>query len=160
MEINLKLQSDQIDLILVQAESRLRQGEMIFYGYRQTLNSIYKQLPVEISNKFHKSYPLLSELLTITSYGDNSKIDNETYLKQEIESLEEELKKTKNLLKLQREMYDSVFQYIDKAIYTEHCTTNHQNNTEFEKGYINGLIKANKTIDTSLRVIRSTQEEL
>ena len=59
MELNLKLNSDQVDLILAQAESRLMQGEMIYFGYRQMLNSIFKQIPTEIVGDFHNNFPLL-----------------------------------------------------------------------------------------------------
>jgi hypothetical protein len=38
------------------------------------------------------------------------------------------------------------FEYACKAIYTQHCTMNHMENTDHEKGQISGLIQASNII--------------
>lgn len=40
------------------------------------------------------------------------------------------------------EMYKESYDYAEKSLITEHCTMNHQENTEYEKGQINGFITA------------------
>ncbi len=42
------------------------------------------------------------------------------------------------------------YEYILKAIYTQHCTMNHMENTEFERGKISGLINASNIVEKAL----------
>jgi hypothetical protein len=61
-----------------------------------------------------------------------------------------ELLRIKEKRKTQR--YKQALEYIQRAIYTQHCTKN----TEFEKGQISGLIQASNIVD---KVIRKVEEE-
>lgn len=45
------------------------------------------------------------------------------------------------------DQYEEAFKYIDEAIYTQHCTMNHMENTEYEKGKISGLIAASNIVN-------------
>ncbi|MEH6941493.1 hypothetical protein [Bacillus sp. JJ722] len=47
--------------------------------------------------------------------------------------------------------YKNVIENIQRAIHTEHCTMNHQENTEYEKGKIDGLIKASNIIASAVQ---------
>ncbi len=40
--------------------------------------------------------------------------------------------------------------YMKLAIYTQHCTINHMDNTEYEKGVISGLIQASNIVNKAL----------
>lgn len=40
---------------------------------------------------------------------------------------------------------------IKRAIYTQHCTMNHMENTEYERGAIHGLIQASNIVDKYYR---------
>jgi hypothetical protein len=57
--------------------------------------------------------------------------------------------------KLHREnqRYKQALEYIQRAIYTQHCTKNHKWNTEFEKGQISGLIQASNIVDKAIRKV-------
>ncbi|MFP7275796.1 hypothetical protein SFC17_12780 [Bacillus paralicheniformis] len=50
--------------------------------------------------------------------------------------------------------YKEAFDYIQKAIYTQHCTKNHMDNTEFEKGEISGLIQAGKIVEKAMEGLK------
>jgi hypothetical protein len=49
--------------------------------------------------------------------------------------------------------YKQALEYIQRAIYTQHCTKNHKWNTEFEKGQISGLIQASNIVDKAIRKV-------
>jgi hypothetical protein len=55
--------------------------------------------------------------------------------------------------KVQNERYKQALEYIQRAIYTQHCTKNHKWNTEFEKGQISGLIQASNIVDKAIRKV-------
>ena len=76
-----------------------------------------------------------------------SVLTKEEYLSLRVEELEEKLRRQENLLKLQEEAYEAAFKYIDKAIYTQRCTMQHQDNTELERGQIRGLLKAGSIVE-------------
>ena len=85
-----------------------------------------------------------------------------------VEELEEEVEKQKNrkyikmrqrddfMKKAQR--YKQALEYIQRAIYTQHCTKNHKWNTEFEKGQISGLIQASNIVDKAIRKVKEETE--
>jgi hypothetical protein len=52
--------------------------------------------------------------------------------------------------KVQNERYKQALEYIQRAIYTQHCTKNHKWNTEFEKGQISGLIQASNIVTKAI----------
>jgi septation ring formation regulator EzrA len=53
----------------------------------------------------------------------------------------------------ERNRYKQALEYIQRAIYTQHCTMNHKWNTEFEKGQISGLIQASNIVDKAIRKV-------
>jgi hypothetical protein len=53
----------------------------------------------------------------------------------------------------ERNRYKQALEYIQRAIYTQHCTKNHKWNTEFEKGQISGLIQASNIVDKAIRKV-------
>ena len=65
MELNLKLSIDQVKLIFSKWEFCLMCNERIYYGQRNLLHCIYKQLPEDDASKFSTSFPLLSKELSI-----------------------------------------------------------------------------------------------
>jgi uncharacterized protein (UPF0335 family) len=78
-------------------------------------------------------------------------------LEEENEQLEDDLNVMQNYyvhdLKVQNERYKQALEYIQRAIYTQHCTKNHKWNTEFEKGQISGLIQASNIVDKAIRKV-------
>jgi tetratricopeptide (TPR) repeat protein len=78
-------------------------------------------------------------------------------LEEENEQLEDDLNAMQNYyvhdLKVQNERYKQALEYIQRAIYTQHCTKNHKWNTEFEKGQISGLIQASNIVDKAIRKV-------
>jgi hypothetical protein len=50
----------------------------------------------------------------------------------------------------ERNRYKQALEYIQRAIYTQHCTKNHKWNTEFEKGQISGLIQASNIVGKAI----------
>jgi hypothetical protein len=67
-----------------------------------------------------------------------------------------ELLRIKEKRKTQR--YKQALEYIQRAIYTQHCTKNHKWNTEFEKGQISGLIQASNIVDKAIRKVEGETE--
>jgi hypothetical protein len=55
--------------------------------------------------------------------------------------------------KRKNQRYKQALEYIQRAIYTQHCTKNHKWNTEFEKGQISGLIQASNIVDKAIRKV-------
>lgn len=51
------------------------------------------------------------------------------------------------------ERYENAYAYADRAIYSQHCTMNHMENTEYEKGKINGLINASNIMNKAFKDI-------
>lgn len=56
------------------------------------------------------------------------------------------------MLDLDRRVKDYIellekLKYIRHAIYTQHCTMNHMDNTEYEKGVISGLTQASNIVN-------------
>jgi hypothetical protein len=73
-----------------------------------------------------------------------------------VEELEKKLSiNTNNMKQLQKQnvRYKQALEYIQRAIYTQHCTKNHKWNTEFEKGQISGLIQASNIVDKAIRKV-------
>jgi hypothetical protein len=60
---------------------------------------------------------------------------------------------TNQELREQNKHYKQVLEYIQRAIYTQHCTKNHKWNSEFEKGQISGLIQASNIVDKAIRKV-------
>src|SRR5690625_3687832 len=54
-------------------------------------------------------------------------------------------------LEKQNKRYEQTLEYIQRAIYTQHCTKNHKWNTEFEKGQISGLIQASNIVAKAIK---------
>jgi hypothetical protein len=52
--------------------------------------------------------------------------------------------------KRKNQRYKQALEYIQRAIYTQHCTKNHKWNTEFEKGQISGLIQASNIVGKAI----------
>jgi hypothetical protein len=55
--------------------------------------------------------------------------------------------------KRKNQRYKQALEYIQRAIYTQHCTKNHKWNSEFEKGQISGLIQASNIVDKAIRKV-------
>lgn len=73
-----------------------------------------------------------------------------------VEELEKKLSiNTNNMKQLQKQnvRYKQALEYIQRAIYTQHCTKNHKWNSEFEKGQISGLIQASNIVDKAIRKV-------
>jgi hypothetical protein len=69
---------------------------------------------------------------------------------------EESHSETKELLYStisENKRYKQSLEYIQRAIYTQHCTKNHKWNTEFEKGQMSGLIQASNIVDKAIRKV-------
>jgi NAD(P)H-dependent flavin oxidoreductase YrpB (nitropropane dioxygenase family) len=78
-----------------------------------------------------------------------------------VEELEKKLSiNTNNMKQLQKQnvRYKQALEYIQRAIYTQHCTKNHKWNTEFEKGQISGLIQASNIVDKAIRKVEEETE--
>lgn len=78
-----------------------------------------------------------------------------------VEELERKLSiNTNNMKQLQKQnvRYKQALEYIQRAIYTQHCTKNHKWNTEFEKGQISGLIQASNIVDKAIRKVEEETE--
>jgi hypothetical protein len=105
--------------------------------------------------------------------GDNKSREGHTYtlsdydyewlIKQaeRVEELEKKLSiNTNNMKQLQKQnvRYKQALEYIQRAIYTQHCTKNHKWNTEFEKGQISGLIQASNIVDKAIRKVEEETE--
>jgi len=67
----------------------------------------------------------------------------------EVEKLED-IKILKDRIK----QYEKAFEYLDDAIYAQHRTMNHHNNTEYEKGQIDGLIQASKIVGSANKFLK------
>ncbi len=68
------------------------------------------------------------------------------YVLQRIVELEQQVEEQQQEI----ERYKAGYEYIDKAIYTQHCTMNHMENTDFERGQINGLTTAGNIVTKTL----------
>lgn len=61
MKANLELGIKQLTLILSRYEAELMSGEKVYYGQRNVLCDIYKQLNAENKEIFNRELPLLSK---------------------------------------------------------------------------------------------------
>lgn len=71
-------------------------------------------------------------------------------LQESMEENEDDANRVIDLQCKEIERLNNAYEYIIDTFYTEHCTMNHMENTEFEKGKISGLINASNIVEKAL----------
>src|SRR5690625_995020 len=93
------------------------------------------------------------EVITITLTQYDYLIEQaEQEEEQEVSIYKQDLNdEQKERIEKQNKRYEQTLEYIQRAIYTKHCTKNHKWNTEFEKGQISGLIQASNIVAKAIK---------
>jgi tRNA U34 5-carboxymethylaminomethyl modifying GTPase MnmE/TrmE len=117
-------------------------------SYRFTKEErISKALGRKVNFYHERKEDILNELLTKVEQYQTEYQDTVGALREHLNLENQKKEECYQILNRYKQAKD----YVKKAITTQHCTMNHMENTEYEKGQINGLIQASNILNKAFK---------